>query len=41
MASRQISEKSLSLLRSLPRLSLANIRNDPDGKKMVSLVFPF
>ncbi|CAB3230958.1 unnamed protein product [Arctia plantaginis] len=33
MGSRQIVEKSLSMLRSLPRISLANIRDNPNCKK--------
>ncbi|XP_047042350.1 39S ribosomal protein L15, mitochondrial [Helicoverpa zea] len=33
MGSRQITEKSLSMLRSLPRISLANIRDNPNSKK--------
>ncbi|XP_034826750.1 large ribosomal subunit protein uL15m [Maniola hyperantus] len=33
MGSRQITEKSLVMLRSLPRLSLANIRDNPGSKK--------
>lgn len=33
MGSRQITEKSLSLLRSLPRISLANLRNNPGATK--------
>ncbi|XP_075992408.1 mitochondrial ribosomal protein L15 [Anticarsia gemmatalis] len=34
MGSRQIVEKSLSMLRSLPRVSLANIRDNPNSKKI-------
>ncbi|XP_022836530.1 39S ribosomal protein L15, mitochondrial [Spodoptera litura] len=33
MGSRQITEKSLSMLRSLPRISLGNIRNNPKSKQ--------
>ncbi|XP_059060422.1 large ribosomal subunit protein uL15m [Achroia grisella] len=33
MGSRQIIEKSLSMLRSLPRISLSNIRDNPGSKK--------
>ncbi|XP_049870279.1 39S ribosomal protein L15, mitochondrial [Pectinophora gossypiella] len=33
MGSRQITEKSLSMLRSLPRISLGNIRDNPGSKK--------
>ncbi|CAH2066916.1 unnamed protein product, partial [Iphiclides podalirius] len=32
MGSRQITEKSLSLIRSLPRISLGNIRDNPGSK---------
>ncbi|XP_068621128.1 large ribosomal subunit protein uL15m [Battus philenor] len=32
MASRQITEKSLSIIRSLPRISLGNIRDNPGSK---------
>lgn len=40
MSSRQITEKSLSMLRSLPRLSLANLRDNPGSKKLVCLYIP-
>ncbi|VVD01753.1 39S ribosomal protein L15, mitochondrial [Leptidea sinapis] len=33
MGSRQITEKSLAMLRSLPRISLANLRDNPGAKK--------
>ncbi|KAF9809507.1 hypothetical protein SFRURICE_020804 [Spodoptera frugiperda] len=33
MGSRQITEKSLSMLRSLPRISLGNIRNNPKSRQ--------
>ncbi|KAL0894857.1 hypothetical protein ABMA27_013372 [Loxostege sticticalis] len=33
MGSRQITEKSLSMLRSLPRISLSNLRDNPGSKK--------
>lgn len=40
MGSRQIVEKSLSMLRSLPRISLANIRDNPNCKKKVCKAIP-
>lgn len=36
MGSRQITEKSLAMLRSLPRVSIANVRDNPGSKKNVS-----
>lgn len=36
MGHRQVTEKALCMLKSLPRLSLANLRDNPGSKMTVS-----